>query len=78
VPSLRSLSGRQVRAILDANGFVFVSQRGSHIKMRRTIEDENGVSSMLTVIVPDHRTIQIGTLTSIIRQSGLERGLFEV
>lgn len=77
MPSLRSLSGRQVRAIIGANDFVFVSQRGSHMKMQKPIENENGTTGTLTVIVPDHRTIQIGTLTSIIRQSGLNRALFE-
>ena len=77
MPSLRSLSGRQVRAILAANGFVFVSQRGSHMKMQIAREDEEGVPGTRTVIVPDHGTIQLGTLISIIRQSGLDRALFE-
>jgi len=31
----------------------------------------------ITVPVPDHRELRIGTLQSIIRQSGLSRGLFE-
>jgi predicted RNA binding protein YcfA (HicA-like mRNA interferase family) len=31
----------------------------------------------VTVPVPDHAEIKIGTLSSIIRQSGLPRGLFE-
>jgi predicted RNA binding protein YcfA (HicA-like mRNA interferase family) len=31
-----------------------------------------------TVVVPDHRTIRVGTLLSIIRQSQLRRNLFEV
>ena len=30
-----------------------------------------------TVPVPDHRELRIGTLMSIIRQSGLPRTLFE-
>lgn len=33
--------------------------------------------STLTVPVPDHDEIRIGTLQSIIRQSGLPRELFE-
>lgn len=33
--------------------------------------------STLTVPVPDHDEIRIGTLQSIIRQSGLLRELFE-
>lgn len=35
---------------------------------------ENGTT---TVPVPDHREVRIGTLRSIIRQSGLPRELFE-
>jgi hypothetical protein len=30
-----------------------------------------------TVIVPDHSPVRVGTLLSIIRQSGLARGEFE-
>jgi len=73
MPRLRSLSGAEVRFILEAHGFTFVSKSGSHIKLRKT--DENGL--VWTVIVPDHKTVQIGTLTSIIRQSGLGRAPFE-
>jgi predicted RNA binding protein YcfA (HicA-like mRNA interferase family) len=35
------------------------------------------VDSTITVPVPDHPEIRIGTLQSIIRQSGLPRHLFE-
>lgn len=34
--------------------------------------------STITVPVPDHKEIRIGTLQSIIRQSQLRRELFEV
>jgi predicted RNA binding protein YcfA (HicA-like mRNA interferase family) len=34
--------------------------------------------STITVPVPDHREVRIGTLQSIIRQSQLPRDLFEV
>ncbi len=34
--------------------------------------------STVTVPVPDHPQVRIGTLQSIIRQSGLPRSLFEV
>ena len=70
--SLRTLSGREVCAILASHGFVEVRRRGSHVVMqRRTAE------STTTVPVPDHRELRIGTLQSIIRQSGLSRALFE-
>jgi predicted RNA binding protein YcfA (HicA-like mRNA interferase family) len=34
--------------------------------------------STITVPVPDHKELRIGTLQSIIRQSQLPRALFEV
>lgn len=77
MPSLRNLSGRQIRAILEANGFVFVSQKGSHMKMRLTIENEDKTTMTHTAIVPDHKDVPVGTLGNIIRQSGLDRALFE-
>jgi predicted RNA binding protein YcfA (HicA-like mRNA interferase family) len=69
---LRVLSGREVCKILAAQGFAQVRQRGSHIVMQK-----RGASSTLTVPVPDHRELRIGTLQSIIRQSDLPRSLFE-
>lgn len=48
-------------------------QRGSHIIMQMQTED-----STITVPVPNYEELRIGTLRSIIRQSGLPRVLFEV
>jgi predicted RNA binding protein YcfA (HicA-like mRNA interferase family) len=69
---LRVLSGRDVCKILAANGFLQVRQKGSHIIMQLKTSD-----STITVPVPDHKEIKIGTLQSIIRQSGLAKGFFE-
>jgi len=69
---LRVLSGRGVCKILTAAGFVQVRQRGSHVVMQRRTD-----AGTTTVPVPDHREIRLGTLRSIIRQSGLPRALFE-
>jgi predicted RNA binding protein YcfA (HicA-like mRNA interferase family) len=66
------LSGREVCQILSQNGFAEVRRRGSHIIMQRRT-----ATSTITVPVPDHPQIRIGTLQSIVRQSGLPRGLFE-
>jgi len=68
---MRTLSGREVCAILKKNGFEQVRQRGSHIIMQKLVP-----GSTITVPVPDHKEIRIGTLMSIIRQSGLDRSLF--
>ncbi|MGJ5628705.1 type II toxin-antitoxin system HicA family toxin [Nostoc sp. CALU 1950] len=59
--------------ILEMHGFVQVRQRGSHIIMQQRTED-----STLTVPVPNYDELRVGTLRSIIRQSGLPRALFEV
>lgn len=73
MPKLKTLSGRQVRSILESHGFAFVSQNGSHMKMRAT--DDTG--AVVTIIVPDHKTVKTGTLSGIIGQSGIGRGPFE-
>ena len=69
---LRVLSGREVCAILAQHGFVEARRRGSHVVMQRRVE-----GTTTTVPVPDHDEIRIGTLQSIIRQSGLSRAIFE-
>jgi len=69
---LKIFSSKTLCALLEKNGFFSVRQKGSHIVMQRSID-----STTYTAIVPDHKEIKIGTLRSIIRQSGLERGIFE-
>jgi predicted RNA binding protein YcfA (HicA-like mRNA interferase family) len=69
---LRVLSGREVCAILARHGFTEVRRRGSHILMQGALAD-----GTITVPVPDHSEIRIGTLMSIIRQSRLPRTAFE-
>lgn len=69
---LRVLSGREVCRILAAHGFVEFRRRGSHIAMQKT--DADGT---VTVPVPDHRELRVGTLLSILRQSGVPRSQFE-
>jgi len=70
---LRVLSGQEVCDLLGSAGFVEVRRRGSHIIMQRKTE-----GTTVTVPVPDHREIRIGTLASIIRQSGVAREVFEL
>ena len=69
---LRVLSGRDVCKILEKHGFREVRQRGSHVVMQRQTE-----AGTVTVPVPDHAELAIGTLLSIIRQSGIARTEFE-
>ena len=69
---LRNMSGREVCKILSQHGYEEIRQRGSHIIMQKKIE-----GSTITVPVPNHKEIRIGTLMSIIRQSRLDRSIFE-
>ena len=66
------LSGREACRILAEHGFTEVRRRGSHVVMQKVEND-----GTITGPVPDHRELRMGTLMSIIRQSGLPRVLFE-
>lgn len=56
------VSGADVYSVLEKQGFALVSQKGSHVKMRR---------NELTVIVPLHDELKQGTLRSILRQANM-------
>jgi predicted RNA binding protein YcfA (HicA-like mRNA interferase family) len=73
LPKLRILSGAEFCRILSANGFAEIRQKGSHIIMQKKIE-----GSTITVPVPDHKELRIGTVQSMIRQSQLPKKLFEI
>ena len=72
MPKLGVFSGKEICDLLEGEGFLQVRQKGSHIIMQKAT-----VSGTITVPVPNHRTIKIGTLQSIIRQSGLSREIFQ-
>jgi predicted RNA binding protein YcfA (HicA-like mRNA interferase family) len=69
---LRVISGREVCRILSRYSFVEVRRRGSHVVMQR-----RDAGTTITVPVPDHAELRVGTLQAIIRQSGLPRAAFE-
>jgi predicted RNA binding protein YcfA (HicA-like mRNA interferase family) len=73
VPKLGVFSGEEIVRIMEAEGFVRARQKGSHLMMQRRME-----RGTITVPVPLHRTVRIGTLQSIIRQSGISRERFLV
>jgi predicted RNA binding protein YcfA (HicA-like mRNA interferase family) len=72
MPSLRVLSGEEVCQILEREGFHRDRQKGDHLTMQKKRDD-----TTITVPVPLHRELAVGTLRSIIRMSGLPRSLFE-
>jgi predicted RNA binding protein YcfA (HicA-like mRNA interferase family) len=60
-------SSDHIIKILLQRGFIFISQKGSHKKYRKT------GTPTLTVIVPaDRKEIPLGTFKSILKQSGLQ------
>lgn len=65
MPRLRRLSGDDVISILMGFGFRVYSQRGNHVKLRRTTAA--GMAQTLTV--PRHRQLDVGTLQAIFRQA---------
>lgn len=54
---LRVLSGKEVCAILAKHGFLEMRRRGCHIVMQKKLSE-----GTITVPVPDHNEIRIGTL----------------
>ncbi len=65
------LKFRVLMSLLGGLGFEVVSQRGSHVKLRKTVR-----GNIFVVIVPRHSEIRRGTLLSIIRQAGLDKDEF--
>ena len=64
MPKLRRLSGKDVISILSHFGFSVVTQRGSHVKLRRATP-----AGTQTLTVPAHSEMDPGTLRAIIRQA---------
>lgn len=62
---LRPLSGKDVVAILKRFGFSRLSQRGSHVKLRRL----GPLGEKQTLVVPTHDELATGTLSDIFRQA---------
>ena len=60
-------SSKHIIKVLEKNNFVYISQKGSHVKYRKY------GNPVLTVIVPaNRREIPFGTFHSILRQSRLQ------
>lgn len=72
MPPRKKFSGDSLCRLLEENGFVAVRQKGSHRVMQRKLQNRT-----VTVPVPMHKDLKPGTLGSIIRQSQLDRSVFE-
>ena len=64
-PKLKRLSGKEVLSILSKFGFSIQAQRGSHMKLRRSLS--SGEIQSLTIVM--HDELDVGTLRAIIRQA---------
>jgi predicted RNA binding protein YcfA (HicA-like mRNA interferase family) len=64
VSKLPTISGRECVKALEQVGFYVSRQRRSHIIVRRD-------SPPITLVVPDHKELDRGTLRAVIRQAGL-------
>ncbi|MDH4164206.1 MAG: type II toxin-antitoxin system HicA family toxin [Nitrospirota bacterium] len=65
MPKLKRLSGQDVIKILALFGFVIAGQKGSHVKLVRSLPD--GSKQPLTI--PAHPELDKGTLKAIFRQA---------
>ena len=61
----RRLSGQDVVGILAEFGFEVVSQRGSHVKLRRL----SSAGQKQTLHIPLHTELRRGTLSAIFQQA---------
>ena len=64
MPRLKVLSGKDVIKILESFSFAVISRKGSHVKLRRTI---NKINQNLTI--PNHEELDKGTLRAIFNQA---------
>lgn len=61
-PSLPHISGADAIRALQKMGFVIARQKGSHVILRR---------GSTGCVVPNHKEIKIGTLSSVLKQAGV-------
>lgn len=64
MPKLRQLSGMDIVEILKKFEFQIYSQKGIHIKLRRS-----GLNGKEMLIIPNHNRLDTGTCRGILRQA---------
>ena len=65
---LPAISGKQLVKALERAGFKVMRQRGSHVSMEKRAAEQ-----VFKTVVPQHREIRSGTLSDILRQTGLSK-----
>ena len=66
MPKLPSVSGARLVRALKRAGFVELRQKGSHVSLERVTPE-----GTYKTVVPQHDTVQKGTLAKILKQAGL-------
>ena len=61
----------QIIAALQRDGWVFVRQRGSHIRLQKSMPDE-----VLKLTVPAHCSVKRSTLAHILKQARIDLDKF--
>jgi predicted RNA binding protein YcfA (HicA-like mRNA interferase family) len=64
-------SSLEIIKVLQKKGFVYISQKGSHVKLRKT-----GSPTLTTIVPVGKREIPFGTFKSILRQASLTQDDF--
>jgi predicted RNA binding protein YcfA (HicA-like mRNA interferase family) len=64
VSKVPNLPYTKIIAALERDGWVVVRQRGSHIRLEKTLPDE-----VLKLTVPAHRPVKRSTLARILKQA---------
>ena len=66
----RLLSSKEIIRVLEQNGFIFVSQKGSHKKFKK--------EKRIVIVPHPKKEIPRGTLASIVRQAGIDKKDFKI
>jgi predicted RNA binding protein YcfA (HicA-like mRNA interferase family) len=69
-PKPPAVSGRELVKILSKMGYQKVSQRGSHIKLKK---EETGS----VLVIPDHKELDRWTLRTILKQADLSEEILK-
>lgn len=66
MPKLPILSGKEIIKILEKLNFRVIRQKGSHVILKRFIENKE-----IGCVVPLHKEVAVGTLKGILKQADL-------
>ena len=64
---LPQISGKELVKVFLKDGWYKVSQKGSHIKLKKDLKPVGRP----TIIIPQHKVLKKGTLSAILKDSGI-------